>query len=359
MAILYSTNEAKIALKKGATWGTEADITSGGLFLYANNVTVSGGFDNFTPNDIGFAGKPTQLKRLSGSFNVSITCDTTFNQSWLALLGALMGTESSPTETTGGQGDYLRNFDLADSNVGLFYTLGWKIETDRTLFLPSVKIQSFKMEGAVNANPKISFTGICDLIVESATNLASEIDALTPSAYESAIFGGADPYFRANAQGGAGLSSGVNIPVSSFSVELTRALQTRYTLRGANSYYTIEPLQLGDIQCFVSFKISELDNATYDSWGIWAAQTEQKAEIYMAGAAIGTGIKRSIKMQFPRLSPTGEIPSGHDISGPNSLFEPSIRFQALKASSAPTGMTGVTDLIRVASVDLRSTKWTA
>src|SRR5689334_11604557 len=116
-----TSNNVVAALKKGSTWGTEVIVTSG-VYLYASSIQLSGGFADFLARDFGQSGKRTSQARLQADFNVTITCDLTYGQGWLALFASLMGTESTPAEVTGAQGDYLDNIDLADTTA-IFWTL--------------------------------------------------------------------------------------------------------------------------------------------------------------------------------------------------------------------------------------------
>lgn len=357
---VISTNDVTVALKKGSTWGTEADITSGGLFLYASNISVSGGYTDFIPRDFGLAGKRTSTARLQGKFNVKITCDLTYGQAWLALFASVMGTESSPSETTVGEADYLVNHDLADSVTGLFWTLCYKVETDRVFVLPSVKIMGFSLSISNNGAGSITFDGEADVITESSANTVAEIAALTKYTYETVTLGGANHYFRTNADSGGGLSGSDDKMITGVTISVSRPLRGQYGLRGASSKYVLEPLQYGDIEGTLKVDYIELDDATYDMFGEWEAATTKKAELFIDGSQIAGGVNRSLKFQMPYLKPKPTIPVGHDVQSNNSQFTPSIEYHMLKRSAAPTGMSGVTDYLRLAEIHpTRSTKWTA
>lgn len=118
----------------------------------------------------------------------------------------------------------------------------------------------------------------------------------------------------------------------------------------------MQPLQVGPIEQSLTVRMSELDNASYDLWSLWSAGTEQKIEIFVDGSQVGTGVNLSYKYQFPRLIPRGQIPSGHDVANNASLFQPEITFEAVVASAAPTGMSGVTNS-RLTAIHRSSSKW--
>lgn len=357
-----STNDGRVALKKGSTWGTAGDVTSGGLQLRCSNFDPNGGFAHGVSRDIGFSKKPTVQYREEFSGSLSISGDSVFSQPWLMLLGLLMGTESSPTETTGGQGDYLRTFDLADDLTGLYTTVAWLIEDDRSVEIPSWKPNTFRIGTPVNKVGSWTFSGNYDRIVTSgASNTAAEIVAVSASSsYKPAPFSGSNCYLRLDSYStGTPLTSADNKEIEEWELTINRPVETRHVARGANSQYIVEPFDLGMIEVMLRIKFGKIDDANEDLVAYWNSQTQLMAEIFWDGAAIGSGTNRSYKIQLPLLESNGQVPGGHGYPNNSSLMEPEITFRALKASAAPSGMTGVTDLVRITSVDERSTKWTA
>lgn len=360
MAQLDSTNQCKAVLKKGASWNTEADITSGGIFLFANNISVSGGYEDFRPRDFGTSGKRTKQHRIRGNFTVNISCDITFGQAWLTLLGALMGTESVPAEQTVGEGDYLHNFDLADSILGMFHTLVYKVETDKTRAFPSLKVQSCSIESETPGVGTAQFSCIADEFIESSANTASEIDAVAATAYEAGVISGSAAYFRYDAYStGSALTNADDKPITRFKMDLSRPMQAQHALRGASSGKCYEPSQQGDIEGMVEFTLYRLAAADADLMADWYNASTKMAELFFSGSQIGAGVNRSLKFSFPYLQPPGEVPQGQSPGGNNQYFTPTLKATMLKAPAAAAGMAGFTDYLRVVSVDGRSTKWTS
>lgn len=358
MAKFDSTNQAKAALKK-TTWGTEGDITSGGIYLFASNITCSGGYETVYSRDFGTSGKRTIQRRTRAAFNVSITCESTFGQGWLALLSGLMGTESVPAETTGGQSDYSRNIDLADY-PSVCWTLVYSVETDKTRCIPSLKITSASFAGDAAGVGTWTFQGIGHSFIESSSNTVSEIAALSTYTYDQAILGGGNHYFRYGAYSTVtALTSTNNLPILNISLSLERPLQGQHVLQGANSFFVTEPLQQGDTMGSISFRLPTLESSVADLMSDWYTAPYKMAELFYDGTQIGTGVNHSIKIQLPYLQSPGELAGGQDLPSNNQFFQPAINLTMLKASSAPSGMSGVTDYLRVVSIDKRSSKWTA
>lgn len=353
-----STQNVVAALKKGTTWGTEV-VVSTGVYLYASQISISGGQADFLPRDTGLGGKRTSQARLQADFNVTITCDLTYGQGWLALFSSLMGTESTPAEQTVGQGDYLDNIDLADTSA-IFWSLAYSIETDRVIAIPSLQVQSATFTQALNGAGTVSFNCIAHSVVVSSTSTVANITSNTQYPYETAILGGTNHYFRINADSGSSLAAGDNKQILDYSLTINRPYSTRFGLNGASSKYTLQPDQIGYLDGTLQVTVNELDDASYDMLTHWSGAGYYKAELFLDGSQIGTGVNRSLKFQMPYLQATGEFPPGHDVANNSSIFSPKITYRLLKRSTAPTGMTGVTDLLRLAEIHpTRSTKWTA
>lgn len=360
-----TTKDVVAGLKKGATWGTEGDITSGGINLFASAITMGGGFADIVRSDFGGGGKRTNNARGAADFTVSITCDLTYGQAWLALLAGLMGTESSPVEQTGSQADYLGYYDMADSNNGIFWTLCYNIETDRVVSFPSLKPISCVINLNNNQKDSVTFQCIADTIIESSQNTVAEVTALTDYEYELATATtSANQYFRLDSYSASvALTNADDKAIISASISLSRPTPPRPRgLRAALTPYTLEPLQVGDLEGVLTLTHSTLDNASgsIDMFGQWTTPTFLMAEYFRDGSLIGSTVKRSLKFQMPYLKVKGAVPGGHDVANSASYFTPSISYDMLKAPAAPSGMSGVTDLLRVTSIGpTRSTKWTA
>lgn len=358
-----SVNEVDILIDKASTWGTAVDATSAGRLLHVSNLTVSPAFEEFTSPMIGFDNFIDSVTRLQLGLNVSVTCDTSYGGQWLLILASLLGTATaSPAETTGGQGDYAHNFDLASNNNGKFTTLAWTVETDYALEIPSIKWSSVSVQQNNNGVGTVTFQGIGDRVVDNASvvNTYTEIMAETHPTYQAAVLGstaGTNHYLRLNAQAGAGLTSGENIEILNWGFTLERPMQARYVLRGANSAYTLEPLQLDKSRGEFFFQAAEINDGAINGIVEWLANSQKKAEVFMDGAQIGSGVNTSLKFQFPKLFPAGAMPTGYDVPSANALMQPTFRYQLAKASAAPTGMTGVTNYLRAVTIDTRSTAY--
>ena len=357
-------NDVVAGLVKASTWGTEGDVTSGGINVYASSIKITANWQDFESRDFGQGGFKLNTARLALNASVDFTFDITYGQAWLAFVAGFMGTESSPAEQTASQTDYLVNHDLAASTDGLFWTFGYSIETDRTLSMYGLKVQRISIDQNLNGAGQVSVRCLADRVVEGSANTVAEITALTDYAYETSILGsigGTNHYFRIKDYStGVSLSSTHNKAILGYTITLERPMEPRFGLNGAASGYSLEPRTRGLIKGTLQARFNELDNATWDIFGDWASPSFKMAELFIDGQPIGSGLNSSLKYQFPYLKVTGELPPGHDVASNNGEFLPIINYNMHKAAAAPSGMSGVTNYMRLAEIHrTRSTKWTA
>ena len=358
-------NNVKAALVKGSTWGTEADVTSGGIKLQASSIKVNATYSDFTPRDFGFSGFKTNTARLALNAGVDITADFIYGGAgWLAIAAFFMGTESTPSEQTATQTDYLSNIDLAERIDNLFFSLMYSIETDRTIAMYSVKPYEMTLTIPLNAPATVNFKCLADRVVEGSANTVSEIAALTSYEYESAILGsfsGTNHYFRIKDYStGVSLSSTHDKSITDLTLVVRRPLNPLYGLNGTNSGYIQEPRQTGLIDGTLKVGYDRLDNSTWDLLADWQSPSFKMAEFFNDGTQIGTGVNRSYKLQMPYLKVNGDLPLGHDVQSNNGEFLPSITYNMHYTEIAASGMSSVLNYMRMVAISkTRSTKWTA
>lgn len=352
-------NEVKVGIGMGSTWDTARDLTASnvGKLLHASQFGPSGGFGEFVRPDVGADNYETTSDRQELNLTVSMGATMTYDGIWMQAFAALMGTVTSvPAETTGGQGDYAHNIDLASKLDSRYLCAAQLIEDDYVAEYPSIKMVSGRLEGGPNRPGTFTGSGIASRILftpDTPTNTHTEVAALTDPTYNPATLGGTNHYLRINAQAGGSLSSTNDIPILSWFIDIQRPMSPRHALRGANTAYTKEPLQKGPTVVGFGFQLDEATDTVLDGLAAWKAGTEYKAELFMDGLVIGTTVNRSIKFQFPRLKPVVGLPDGYGVNGATGDRFPTLTYKALKPTAAPTGMTGVTTPLRAALVHTR------
>lgn len=349
-----STPEVDAIIRLGSTWGTAVavDTVTAGQSIHLSQLSITDGFEEFQPRDIGFDNFVTKITRMKRSVGVNITCDLAYHGAWLFILACIMGGDS----VSGSTPEYTHTMDLTSNNNGKFTTMAFKVEDDYALEMPSIKWTSFTIQSDANGVGTFSAQGIADRIVDNASvvNTITKINAASYPTYDAAVLGGTNHYFRTNTASGSGLTSGEDKNILSYSISISRPFNPRFTLRGANSAYTLEPRQLGPTIGTTSFKMSEINDATIDGYNEFLSQTKKKIELFCDGTLI-SAVNASMKIQIPAAE--SKMPQGYDIPNNSSLMQPTYTYNLLKAAAAPTGMSGVTNYARFVFINERASAY--
>lgn len=341
MAVIHRGN-SKIALGAGSTWGTAATLTN----RVPGRFTLGGSVGRFNSRDVGFGNVLKEIIKLQESVEVSFTHDMAYNNRNFAL-AHFMGTDTtSVSDVTA----YEHILDADSENDAEFCTMAWKVETDRALEIPSIKYNSLRIAQQANGIGEVTVGGIGDrLVYTSPENTASDIDGFNlnggTTQYQAAKLGGANHYFRINSHGGGALSSGDDECILGYELNITRPVESDFCLRGANTQYTVEPLVGGGLMLgTLRVDFPDVDDSILDDLAAQDAGTQYKIEIFMDGDSItGSSTNASIKLQFP-LVQIVDRPTGYDLPDNTGRMRRSITFDLLSPDSAPTGMTGRTDI---------------
>jgi len=359
MAAKYSTDKMDVGIALASTWGTAADFTSAGDLLRVSNLSLTCAFGEFTPRDIGFDNLIQEIIRLQMDCSITLTSDLVYDQAWLMLLFAFLGTSTaSPSENNVGEGDY-NHVGSLQTDTGKYVTLGWTIETDEAVEVPGAMPQSIAIQSGVNGVGTFQCTLLCDRLVSPASveNSVADIEALSYPTYEAAVYGDTNHYLRiADHSTGTALDSGDNMEELSWQFSLNRPLQTRFTSRGANSRYTAQPRQLGRMDGNLSFLLPQLDSSDVPGIVDFLGQQQKMAEIFFDGTQIASGDNRSCKFQFPLLEQI-QRPDGIDIPGANQFIEQGLTYRMLAPTVAAAGMAGILTYMNADVVGTRDATW--
>lgn len=353
-----SSGSQRIGFDKGSVWGTAVSL-SGAVGIHGR-INCPAVRNVFNTTDVGFGLRRKFTTKLDENVDVTLTCDFFYGSHATMLIAMVLGSDVE-TETTTDEDDWAHVMDNKEKNEGLFTTLVWSYgsASGEVVEIPSVKWHTLKLTLPVNGVAQLEVQGIGDRVILSGhTNTRSTLNGLTYAGYSDSdnrymAVGRNGHYFRINDFSGDALDSGDELYVESMEYQISRPLQRAKPMRGELSRYTIEPGQLDPSTETLTIQLSEVDKSVFDVLGKWDLDTQMKAEIYLAGSTIGAGVARSLKLQLPKLGWPGEMP---DVSLPNNNtpIQPTIVLEALSATSAPTGMTGVTDT-RIIAIDERDT----
>jgi len=339
-------SELKFAIKKATAWGTAVacGALNGFLALATGikrdaDVDIDDSLGQFWAKD----GTPGAVK-VEGDLPVYLRYDG------LDLLIALfMGTAGSPAQQ-GGTAAYAYVYDLADNTDGLFATFA-KHMKNYVAEVPSLKIAGLTIKGEQGKPLQLIAKTIGDNVLYDGTNDATSFNNVTLAEVSNRVQF-AQGVFRMNDQGGAALDVDDQIGPSSFELTAMRKLTGTYgsfVTGGANSQDLIdEPVNDGLPE--VTLKLQFPKHTGVTRLTDLGSDTRKKADITFTGALIAATYYRTFKIEFPHL----QLKSVDVVDEVGIIKEP-VEFLVHAASSAPTGMTGITKPFRISGINQLAT----
>lgn len=341
---------AAVAFEQGTTWNTPVAVGAGdGLRILSE--AIGGGAGVLERETVGlpWGDKPDQGPE---SWRGPLRGDLFYNGNCGRFLAYVFGTSGAPTQTPPSTGTtYLHVCDIANS-LAKFLTL---VIARRAQVGGSVKWHEYKSAMML----RVKFTGSgngrvtweAEVIAsaldrDSSTNTTTQTDAVTvPTILGAVRF--ADGLFRINAQAGGALASTTDdVGIAGFELEIMRPLAADFLADGTG----VLALPAEENVCDVRLRV-DLRSYDADTWiAAWLAGTEYKADLKFTGTgkAPASGSDPYFQFQFPRLvlatQPQANIPG-------RGRIPHRVEFKALVASAAPTGMTGVTQPVRLNVLD--------
>lgn len=341
-----------VGVVQGTTWGTAKTVTKK---LRCQSLTVTDNKQVLLSRQHDNSYTSSSLKLGRRNVTVSITCDMCFGGEWLILAASMLGTAAVGAEITGGQADYQHTLDFAAAH-SRFLCMAFEAEDDVVCEIPSLKITGVTIAGSDNERGTVTITGIGDrIIVAATTNSNAVLNALTISqTEEAAVFNGTNAYCRMDDYStSASLASADDLAMTSFSLALQRPCTPYWGLRGANTQFSYEPYQSALSSGTLTLTLAAIDDAVSSFYTEYIASTVQMLEIFVDGSQIGTGSMNAFKLQMPYAILSAV--AGFGVGGQATLQQPQATFTLGAPPAAPSGMTGVTTLCRIGSLDKRST----
>ena len=190
-----------------------------------------------------------------------------------------------------------------------------------------------------------------DLDRDSSTNTTTETDAVTVPSIEGAVRF-KDGLFRINAQGGGALGSSDETDIGSFELVIRRDMARDFLADG--NTFVAQPAEQGPCEVMLTVSTRSYDAETWKD--AWAAGTEYKADLKFTGSGLdgGSGADPYYEFEFPRLV-VAEDPQA-SIGGRGRITH-TVTFKCIAATSAPTGMSGVTQPVELNVMDKVSTAY--
>lgn len=332
--------QAKFAISKGTTWGTAVSVNSSDDAF-------------FVENDSQFLAKPEPLADESQGFTyheyidagnkvVQPTLDgfLRYEGAHWQMIAGVVGDDA--VSTTGGSNtDHTMD---VQSTTGLFYTLCKDDAVITTREIPSIKFSGFEISGESGQFWRYSVTGTGDDVLLSGQTNTSLGSATYTSKTLRVPFGATT--FRINDESSGALDSSDNLYPNSINISFQRQMVPEFlanaVAEGAGEFNSREPQEDGIPVLTLTVGFPEFTASTL--LVDLGDETTKKCTVVSSGATdIGSGEVHTVTWSFPSLRVTNVDADG---SGPSRIVK-SVTMQGLAAQSAPTGMTGITDLFRL------------
>jgi hypothetical protein len=345
------------AFEQGSTWSTPVAVgASDGAYLL--NESLQGGPVPLDRETLGIVWGDAP-DRGAQAHRGALSGWAFYGANFGKLLSFIFGTSGAPTQTPPSTGTtYLHNCDLATS-LSKFFTL---CIARKAVSGDSLKWHEYDscMMGRVvfsgSGNDRVRWSA--DVLAnrldrDSSTNTTTQTDAVTmPTTRGITRF--TQGLFRINAQAGATLASTTDdLAIAGFELEIMRPLSEDFLADG-----TGELAQPAEQDVCVAMLRVDLRSYDSDTWKTaYAAGTEYKADLkFLSGVTPSGGSEMYVQFQMPRLV-VAEEPQAN-IGGRGRITH-RVTFKLLTASTAPTGMSGVTAPVRMNVLDENSSAYLA
>lgn len=327
--------ELKAAARKASAWGTAVACgANDGVLILPHTLTKKRG--SFTDDSLGSyfpEGSDAGEVAVEGELPAYLRYDG------LDLLLALaMGqTEGAPVQQ-GSTAAYAQGFTLAEATDGLFCTFAADNQVNVDEYT-SLKFTGFTLKGEVGRPLGVSFHALAeDRVTGSSVNTTASFAAVTNFETVNRVLMGQGA-MRMNAQGGVALGAGDEIYPSAFEFTFKRKMRGVYGSSGGLDTID-EPTNDGPPEVTLLLEFPRYTAKTY--FEDWDAGNLKKLDMVFTGAEIESPYNREFKVQFPNLKiASAELPVQRGI-----LRHP-VRFQCLACSTAPSGMSGITEPFRI------------
>jgi len=353
MALAIGALSEGFAFEQGSTWGTAVAVGAGdGMDL--RSFSSGGGGVQLDPRDT--LGNPNGDTFDNGVELWSPTADFDlfYGGGCGRFLSYIFGTSGAPTDNTG---SYTHTLDWTNSLTKFATIVNSYRSGQKWHEFASAKMSSLTIQGSGQGRVTGSATWIASARDrDSSTNTTTQTDAVTVPTKRVAVYHH-QGVFRINAQTGGALSGSDNVSVGGFTIEMRRPLAQDVNT-GGNARVD-DPCEDGLNEVYLTVRLPSYNAETYLALveGVVGSPTEQKATLtFSSGYTPASGLEMTQTWNFPRLV-LAQVPDA-TISGPQRIPH-EVRFRCLTASSAPTGMTGITEPISLVIEDEVSSAYLA
>ena len=346
---------SKAGIVEATTWGTEVAVGALGQIV-PSSIDISRENRAFLedPGLLGSAwGNPGQIgaKASEITLNARLRYGDRIPKLLAFALGADAVTGASP---------YTHTMTIAD-RLTKFLTVAWQEVANATstvyVSLPSAMIEETRLRWDGEAPGEASFNLVAsELARDAGVNGSTQFTNLTRS--DSAIpVLLTDGLFRLNAASGSTLAAGDNLKPRMIELVIRRPLTRPFLADSAVAGKISQPVEADVAEVLLNLEFVGKGAASafaslVDEWeDRYEAATELKATLDFTGPSPNT-----FGFSFPRLQIVRMPPQAVPGSGRYPLR---VEMRALEASTAPSGMSGITKPVRSVVVDAVSAAYIA
>lgn len=291
-------------------------------------------------------------KEVAPSPNMYLRYD---GQLW-ALVAMIIGSDTTATATSGASGTmYDHTLDVTEEANGLFGTL-CEYDGVSVKEVPSFAPTGFTLTGE-SGFLTLTIRGVGnDCLQTGAANSSGNLGSVTYKTNTLRVAFGSVK-FRINDDDGAGLSN--KLRINSFTLEFDRDKPSNFNANGnsiGDEFDGQEPIENSYPTCTLTVGFPRFTSTTLAEDLNMQSSVPQykKADITIVGpTASGYGGDYSITISFPKLRITDVV---QDSDGPNKIVR-QLTMSGLYRSSAPTGMSGIQNILRMIVRNLTSAEY--
>jgi hypothetical protein len=316
--------ENKVGMKKGSTWGTAVEPSTGnGLYVKAH--TPPKGARKIVTNEDEFgrgmasSGEVLEYEAQSGSMSLRV-----YWEGLEAITASLMGIYAFSANTPQA-GVNRHKFKLDTVMDSIFHTFAWD-EGDEVKAVKSASIVSGTFSYADGLNLDINYLG--DKV--SITNFTKPLGVTYPCEGKG-IFKLSNAAVWINAQGGAAFAVGDKLYPSGVDIAVTRGFEGLPVTAGSECIS--EPVEKTAPIVEITLTFPRKETATAAYFNAFKNRDYKKMRIKFEGDVITGNAKYTMEFNFPKLLIMEAPDFAQDTPIPTT-----IKLKALKATANPTGM---------------------
>ena len=314
--------------------GTFGTATAGGAGdKLKAEITPNFNVDTLTPRQIG-SGVHMIQTATRGNYkpSLSLAMDGGYRNTMDSQIAQFLGTSGTPTEQTGGQGDYKHTITFNTSINAKYGTLAYETSSTTVLEYPSCATRSLSLNVS-DAPGILEFTSELiahNAVLSTAVNTNAVVAAATATDVEVTAFA-FDDTFRINTSSGGALAGGDQYNITGYNLTLTRPQDFIGEIKAAAGNGA--PIPTGLFEGTLQVTVKELADHTYFTY--WTNETPLKCRLDIQGTQIGTGVNKAVTIYIPKMILVQEPQYALTSDGVNAL---TLNFQIVAATANPTGM---------------------